>query len=110
MQEEIENLRNKWKDEGKDVFEIGVGLCTGDVSLGIVGSGQRKQYAAIGDSTNVSARLQGMSKPLNAPVLISESTYLAASEQILVDKLEPVSLKGKSQPLQVYRLKGIKDK
>jgi len=106
MQERVKELVEKWGR--KHEFEIGVGVCTGDVSLGIVGSAQRKQYAAIGDSTNVSARLQGMSKQLESPVLISDTAYEMCKEKIIADKLEPVSLKGKSEPLQVYRAKGIK--
>lgn len=107
MQEKMDELRDKWEKEGKHIFEVGVGICTGDVSLGVVGSVHRKQYAAIGDSTNVAARLQGMSKTLNAPVLISESTYIAAGEKIKAEKLEPVRLKGKSELLQVYKVTGL---
>ncbi|MBI2252766.1 MAG: adenylate/guanylate cyclase domain-containing protein [Armatimonadetes bacterium] len=109
MQEKLKILREKWQNEGKHTFEIGVGVCTGDVSLGIVGSAQRKQYAAIGDSTNVAARLQGLSRELQSSVLISESTYLASRDYLEVDVLSPVKLKGKSEPLQVYRVKGIKN-
>ncbi len=107
MQETLGGLREKWQKEGRNVFEIGVGICTGEVSLGVVGSAQRKQYAAIGDSTNVAARLQGMSKQLDSPVLVAESTYLKAQEYLEADKLEPVKLKGKSEPLQVYRVRSI---
>lgn len=106
MQERVKKLVEKWGK--KHEFEIGVGVCTGEVSLGIVGSAQRKQYAAIGDSTNVSARLQGMSKQLESPVLISDTAYEMCKDKIIADKLEPVSLKGKSEPLQVYRARGIK--
>lgn len=106
MQERVKQLVEKWGR--KHEFEIGVGVCTGDVSLGIVGSAQRKQYAAIGDSTNVSARLQGMSKQLESPVLISDTAYEMCKDKIISDKLEPVSLKGKSEPLQVYMARGIK--
>ncbi|MFH1453860.1 MAG: adenylate/guanylate cyclase domain-containing protein [Armatimonadota bacterium] len=106
MQEKVKGLMEQWG--GRHAFEVGVGVCTGPVSLGIVGSAQRKQYAAIGDSTNVSARLQGMSKQLESPVLISESTYLMCKDKIETDKLEPVKLKGKSEPLQVYRANKVK--
>lgn len=106
MQAGLDKLLDKWGE--RHAFEVGVGVCTGPVSLGVVGSAQRKQYAAIGDSTNVASRLQGMSKQLQSPVLISEPTYQMAKDKIITDKLEPVALKGKSEPLQVYRAKGIK--
>ncbi|MCL5773977.1 MAG: adenylate/guanylate cyclase domain-containing protein [Firmicutes bacterium] len=109
MQEALEEMRKEWKIERKELFEIGVGICTGMVALGLVGAEEHKQLAAIGDSTNVAARLQGLSRELESPVLISESTYQPAKEYIITDKLEPVRLKGKSEPLQVYRVKGLKN-
>lgn len=108
MQGKLAALREHWQKEGKHTFEIGVGICSGDVSLGIVGSAQRKQYAAIGDSTNVAARLQGKSKELDSPVLIAESTYEKCKDLIEADSLPPVALKGKSEPLKVYRALKVK--
>lgn len=109
MQEALEEMRREWKIEKKELFEIGVGICTGMVALGLVGAEEHKQLAAIGDSTNVAARLQGLSRELESPVLISETTYQPARDYIIADKLEPVRLKGKSEPLQVYRVKGLKN-
>ncbi|MCL5773389.1 MAG: adenylate/guanylate cyclase domain-containing protein [Firmicutes bacterium] len=108
MQSKLAELREQWQKEGKHSFEIGVGICSGDVSLGIVGSAQRKQYAAIGDSTNVAARLQGKSKELDSPVLIAETTYEKCKDLIIADELPPVALKGKSELLKVYRALRIK--
>lgn len=108
MQEKLEELRAKWVKEGRHVFDVGVGICTGDVSLGVVGSAHRKQYAAIGDSTNVAARLQGKSKELDSTVLVSLSTYDKAKEFVDADALAPINLKGKSEAMAVFRIKGIK--
>lgn len=107
MQTTLEELRHKWSAEGKHTFEVGVGICTGPVSLGVVGGAHRKQYAAIGDATNVSARLQGKSKELDAPVLIAETTFRMGKGRIIADELPPVALKGKAQPLQVYRARTV---
>jgi len=108
MQAKLDEMRKVWIKEGRHTFEIGVGICTGDVSLGVVGSAYRKQYAAIGDATNTAARLQGMSKTLEAPVLISEPTFEMAQEFITADKLPPVTLKGKREPVPVYRATGVR--
>lgn len=98
----LEQLRSEWKAQKRPVFECGVGVCTGSVALGVVGSKYRKQICAIGDPTNTSARMQGKSKELNCPVLMTESTYLAAGEAISARYLQSVSVKGKREPLRVY--------
>lgn len=98
----LQKLRSEWLAQGRPVFESGIGVCTGPVAIGILGSAQRKQYAAIGDPTNTAARMQGKSKELNCPVLITESTYIAAGSEIIADYLDSVSVKGKREPLKVY--------
>lgn len=98
----LEKLRQEWQSQGRPVFETGVGVCTGPVAIGILGSAQRKQYAAIGDPTNTAARMQGKSKDLDSPVLITQSTYEAAGDEIIAEFIEAVRVKGKREPLQVY--------
>ncbi|GEM_PF-2457505 len=98
----LEELGATWKAQGRPVFETGIGVCTGPVAIGILGSAQRKQYAAIGDATNTAARMQGKSKELGSPILITQSTFEAAGEEIVATYLESVRVKGKKEPLQVY--------
>lgn len=98
----LEKLRREWQAQGRPVFETGIGICTGPVAIGILGSAQRKQYAAIGDATNTAARMQGKSKELDSPVLITQSTFEAAGEEIVAEYLESVRVKGKREPLRVY--------
>ncbi len=98
----LEELGTTWKAQGRPVFETGIGICTGPVAIGVLGSAQRKQYAAIGDATNTAARMQGKSKELGSPILITQSTFEAAGEEIVATYLESVRVKGKKEPLQVY--------
>lgn len=102
----IENLvlelRKKWEEQGKHQFTIGIGIATGDVALGYVGHDKKLQPAAIGDTTNVAARLQGKSAELNAAILMTESTFLEARNRISLKYIKEVELKGKSEPLKVY--------
>jgi adenylate cyclase len=98
----LEELGATWKAQGRPVFETGIGICTGPVAIGVLGSAQRKQYAAIGDATNTAARMQGKSKELGSPILITQSTFEAAGEEIVATYLESVRVKGKKEPLQVY--------
>ena len=98
----LEQLRSEWKAQKRPVFECGVGVCTGAVALGVIGSKYRKQICAIGDPTNTSARMQGKSKELNSPVLMTESTFKAAGSDIDAYYIQAVSVKGKREPLNVY--------
>jgi len=107
MQERLDKLKAKWESENKSIFEVGVGMCTGELSIGVVGSSQLKQYTVIGDTVNVASRIQGMSRELAAPVLIHERTYLMAKDCIEADPLRPVKLKGKQELVNVYRAKKV---
>ncbi len=102
----VEDLKKKWTSEGKRAFEIGIGICTGEVALGFVGhdsgSDKRLQPAAIGDTTNVSARLQGKSSEFKTPILMTETTMRELSPAIPTVELQPVELKGKSEKLLIY--------
>lgn len=102
MEIALEKLREKWKLENRELFEIGVGICTGVVAIGLVGAEGHKQYSAIGDSTNVAARLQGKSKELNAPIIISEKTNEYVKDILKTRSLGETELKGKSKPMEVF--------
>jgi adenylate cyclase len=108
MQEKMKELADGWEKEGKPHVEIGIGVSTGIVAIGMMGTSERRQYVAIGDSTNVSARVQGKSKELESPVLITETTYEQAKDKIIAEPIgKPIEVKGKSKPLNLYRVTGI---
>lgn len=102
----LERQRKEWLRQGRPMPETGIGLCTGMVAFGGLGTAQHKQFVAIGDPTNTASRMQGKSKELDSPVLITESTYqmALADEQVVMRYLEEVELKGKREPLKVYEV------
>jgi len=83
-----------------------IGVTTGDAILGNVGTSELFNYTAIGDTVNLAQRLEVTAQP--GQILIDQATYEIMSEHILADPLQPVELKGKSKPVQIYALKGIK--
>jgi class 3 adenylate cyclase len=79
--------------------EPGIGICTGEVVVGNVGGPTRKQYTAIGDVVNTASRLCSAA-PAGA-ILVAGPTYDSLSIKPAADRLEPLLVKGKSEPVQV---------
>lgn len=81
---------------------FGIGVHTGDAVVGNVGSPLRKDYSAIGDAVNVAKRLQEMAGP--GQILISENAYSQVEEWVNVSKKDPVRVKGRHAPVQIYEI------
>lgn len=104
----VAKLKNKWQSEGKHCFDIGIGIATGEVALGYVGHDKKLQAAAIGDTTNVAARLQGKSTELKATILMTETTMTELKNNFRTILLAEVELKGKKDKLNVYTVSNQK--
>ncbi len=83
-------------------FELGIGLNTGMVLAGSIGSARRTEYTCIGDTVNVASRLCALAEP--GSVLMGELTAQAVGDSISIEALEPARLKGKSQPVPLFRV------
>jgi adenylate cyclase len=103
----IHQLQEKWEAEGKPRLEIGIGLNTGVASVGKMGSSLRGAYTALGDSVNLSSRLEGLNKDYGTHILVNETTYLAAKNSpFLFRELDLIRVKGKLEPVTIYELIG----
>lgn len=103
MQRAVRQLNSRWLEQRNLQIQVQIGLNTGKVAAGNIGSPRLVQYATIGDTTNVSSRICSVAKP--GDILISETTFNKVIEPNLVfEKIPPVLVKGKTEPLQLYRL------
>jgi adenylate cyclase len=110
MRTALTGLKERWQAEGilPERFEIGIGLNTGDVFVGLLGSAQRINYTVIGDTANLAARLQDLTKVYAWPIIISESTANAIKDEFDVEFIEAAMVKGKSEPVKIYKVLGVK--
>ncbi len=106
----LEGLRQKWASEGRmpGKFEIGIGLNSGEVFVGLLGSEQRINYTIIGDNANLASRLQDQTKIVGWPILISERTALLVQDEFEVEFAALQAIRGKSEPVKIYKVIGRK--
>ena len=91
--------------EGLPEIKIGIGINTGKVITGSIGSTRALQYTAIGDAMNVASRLVNVAS--SGEVIISENTYRYVADRVDATALPPVKVKGKAEELKVYRVNGL---
>ncbi|MCW6036989.1 FHA domain-containing protein [Spirulina subsalsa FACHB-351] len=103
MQWAVRRLNREWKKRNRQPIAIHIGLNTGKVAAGNIGSRKLIQYAAIGDTTNVTSRICNVARA--GEILLSQSTMDQLQPGLFaLEKLRPVRVKGKTEPLQLYRL------
>lgn len=107
MLERLADFNERRQAEGEVPIEIGIGLNTGPVVAGAIGSPQTLQYTVIGDAVNVAARLCSVAKA--GEILISQSTYEQCEADFEVEAQKTVRVKGKSNALQIYRVTAAVD-
>ncbi len=106
MMEELAVLQEGWRERGVPELDIGIGLNTGPMSVGNMGSEVRFDYTVMGDNVNLGSRLEGINKQYGTNIIISEYTYAAAKEHIHVREIDSVRVKGRREPVVIFELLG----
>jgi adenylate cyclase len=102
MQKEVAILDEQWIEQGLGHLRIRVGINTGEVISGSIGASTRMDYTVVGDTVNVASRLESNGVP--GTVLLSDTAYERVGEFLEAEKLEPISVKNRVQPVQVYSI------
>lgn len=108
MVHRLHELRAQWKERGSPQLDLGVGINSGPMVVGNMGSRDRLAYTVLGDSVNIASRLQGVNKDYGTRVLISESTKQAAGDSFVYRFLDRVQVKGRTEPLACYEVVGYR--
>ena len=107
MQERLEKFNRNPPMPLPEPLGIHMGINTGTVIAGDIGADRNRSYTVMGDAVNVASRLEHVSE--RGEILISETTYNLTSRLFVFEEREPVSVKGKSEPLKIFQLKSTKD-
>ncbi len=101
MQRKLQALQADYAKRGWPAIHVGLGLSSGEMTVGDMGSKIRKAYTVMGDAVNLGSRLEGITRIYGVPILVSEATQ-AASHGIAYREIDIVRVKGKDNPIRIY--------
>ena len=104
MQERLARLREKWRESGRADIACGVGLHTGEAIVGNVGSEQRMDYTAIGDTVNIASRIEAATKEYDCNILLSGATAEALEGSFSLRKIAEIAARGVAQPVPIFTI------
>lgn len=103
-QQYLDRLALEWESKSYPLFRTRIGIHTGEVIAGNIGSEERINYTIIGDPVNLASRLEGLNKFYRTRIIISEDTYSRAKQDFVARKLDRVAVKGRTRGVMIYEL------
>jgi PAS domain S-box-containing protein len=109
MRKKLDDFNDERIANGELPISIGMGIHSDEVVSGNIGSSKRMELTSIGDGVNLASRLEGASKQYGTDLIISDNTYKEYKDRLYVRELDFITVKGKSEPVIVYELVGIRE-
>lgn len=100
----LQNLNTEFTEKNWPRIEIGIGINTGLMNVGNIGSETIQNYTVIGDNVNLASRLEALNKTFGTHIIISEYTYKIIKDRFKCRELGQVNVKGKKEPVRIYEL------
>jgi adenylate cyclase len=109
MLHRLAEMQEQWESKGTPRLDIGIGINTGPMVVGNMGSERRFDYTVMGDSVNLASRLEGINKEYGTRVVISEFTYEWVKDDFFCRELDAVQVKGRVQPVKIFELVALRN-
>jgi adenylate cyclase len=109
MVDRLDELNVELEGEGKMPIKIGIGINTGEVVVGNMGSNNRFDYSILGDAANLASRLEGQSKGYGVTIILGEETATAVENDLFNVELDSIAVKGKKDAIRIFTVLGNND-
>jgi adenylate cyclase len=109
MNEELARMQEKLISEGRRPFKARIGISSGPVIIGEIGSPQKRELTIIGDAVNTASRLENLNKKFQTDIVMSQTTYERLDLPVRVRSLGIVPIKGRQAPMPIYALLGLEE-
>ena len=107
MLDALQALQPCWQARGFPAIHIGIGINSGTMIVGNMGSDLRFSYTVMGDEVNLGARLEGVTKEYGASIIISEATWEFIKDRLATRELDIIRVKGKDQPTRIFEVLSV---
>jgi len=108
-QQRVQQLNAKWTAEGKVILPTRIGIHSGEVIVGNMGSAERMNYSVLGDAVNIASRLEGAGKVYGTTIIAGETVYQKTADRMIFRPLDRVAVLGRKQSIMIYELLGNKE-
>ena len=109
MHAALESLNRKWEAEGWGPLAMGIAVHTGLVFAGTLGAPRKKKYAVLGDTVNLTSRMEGLNRDLGTGILISGAALAVLRDRVVARDRGSVTVKGRSEPVEIHELVSLEE-